>query len=233
MSQGVLDLIQAIDSGDSVAIESAFNAEMAARVSERLEDMRVDVAKNMFATEQMVEEEAEQLVEDDRELLRKHSKQAGLNSPSNIHAAHKSGNKIHVAWHDSDAGSEHHVSTFHIGKNGHGGDYDGAPSSSHKTKAEAIAAAKKASGLKESNQLDEMISEVLSKDQPAGDWIKDFVKSDDPKFAGKSEAKRKEMALAAYYAKQKNEELEVNDLVDYLSENEEVLAELSKAMLTK
>lgn len=149
MSQGVLDLIQAIDSGDSVAIESAFNAEMAARVSERLEDMRVNVAKNMFAIEQ-----AEEIQEEVEEL------------------------------------SEEQI-------------------------------------------MDEMISEVLSKDQPAGDWIKDFVKSDDPKFAGKSEAKRKEMALAAYYAKQKNEELEVNDLVDYLSENEEVLAELSKAMLTK
>lgn len=49
MSQGVLDLIQAIDSGDSVAIESAFNAEMAARVSDRLETMRTDVAKNMFS----------------------------------------------------------------------------------------------------------------------------------------------------------------------------------------
>ena len=49
MTQGVLDLIQAIDSGDSVAIESAFNAEMAARVSDRLETMRTDVAKNMFS----------------------------------------------------------------------------------------------------------------------------------------------------------------------------------------
>jgi hypothetical protein len=53
--------------------------------------------------------------------------------------------------------------------------------------------------------IDEQINEVLSKDADAGAWISDFVKSDDPKFAGKSEAKRKQMALAAYYAKQKNE----------------------------
>lgn len=146
MSQGVLDLIQAIDSGDSVAIESAFNAEMSARVSERLEDMRIDVAQNMFATEESdLQEEVQELSEEEI--------------------------------------------------------------------------------------MDEMINEVLSKNQPAGDWIKDFVKSDDPKFAGKSEAKRKEMALAAYYAKQKNEEIDVNELVDYLSENEEVLAELSKKTL--
>jgi hypothetical protein len=49
------------------------------------------------------------------------------------------------------------------------------------------------------------LAEVLNKDAKAGDWISDFIKSDNPKFAGKSEAKRKEMALAAYYAKQKNE----------------------------
>ena len=53
--------------------------------------------------------------------------------------------------------------------------------------------------------IDEQINEVLSKDATAGDWISDFIKSDNPKFAGKSEAKRKEMALAAYYAKQRNE----------------------------
>lgn len=48
MTQGVLDLIQAIDSGDSVAIDAAFNAEMASRVSAKIEDMRTEVAKNMF-----------------------------------------------------------------------------------------------------------------------------------------------------------------------------------------
>ena len=53
--------------------------------------------------------------------------------------------------------------------------------------------------------IDEQITEVLSKDASAGEWISDFIKSDNPKFAGKSEAKRKQMALAAYYAKQKNE----------------------------
>jgi hypothetical protein len=142
MSQGVLDLIQAIDSGDSLAIESAFNAEMATRVSEKLEDMRTDVAQNMFS------EQTEEVEE-----------------------------------------------------------------------------------LSEEQIMDELINEVLGKNAEAGDWIKDFVSSDDPKFAGKSKDKRKEMALAAYYAKQKNEEVDVAELLDYLSENEEVLAELSKATL--
>ncbi len=51
------------------------------------------------------------------------------------------------------------------------------------------------------------IQEVLTKDTPASEVIKDFVHSDNPKFAGKSKEKRKQMALAAYYAKQRNEEV--------------------------
>jgi len=51
-------------------------------------------------------------------------------------------------------------------------------------------------------QLDEMINEVLGKDATAGDWIHDFVHSDNPKFDGKSTAERKKMALGAYYGKQ-------------------------------
>ena len=68
--------------------------------------------------------------------------------------------------------------------------------------------------FKEENEehsiYDQMIQEVLSKDAKAGDWIHDFVHSDNPKFAGKSKEKRKQMALAAYYAKQRNED--VNDI---------------------
>ena len=53
--------------------------------------------------------------------------------------------------------------------------------------------------------LDEMINEVLGKDATAGEWIDDFVHSDNPKFAGKSKAERKKMALGAYYGAQKEE----------------------------
>lgn len=56
--------------------------------------------------------------------------------------------------------------------------------------------------------LNLQLQEVLSKDASAGDWIHDFVHSDNPKFAGKSKEKRKQMALAAYYAKKRNEEVE-------------------------
>lgn len=60
-------------------------------------------------------------------------------------------------------------------------------------------------------ELDEMISEVLGKSAEAGEWIKDFVNSENPKFEGKSKEKRKQMALAAYYAKQ-NESLDEAEL---------------------
>jgi hypothetical protein len=64
--------------------------------------------------------------------------------------------------------------------------------------------------LAEEQLLDEMINEVLGKDASAGDWIHDFIHSDNPKFAGKSKAERKKMALGAYYGKQ-NEEFEQLD----------------------
>lgn len=64
MTQGVKDLIDAIASGDSIAIETAFNTEMATRISDRLEDMRIDVARGMFATEAVQEEVVEDATEE-------------------------------------------------------------------------------------------------------------------------------------------------------------------------
>lgn len=56
----------------------------------------------------------------------------------------------------------------------------------------------------------EEVNEVITKKTSAGEVIKDFQQSKNPKFAGKSPAKRKQMALAAYYSKQ-NEEVEQID----------------------
>jgi len=57
----------------------------------------------------------------------------------------------------------------------------------------------------------EEIDEVLSQSDPASKWIHDFVKSDNPKFKGKTKKERIKMALGAYYAKQRNEEVESID----------------------
>lgn len=55
----------------------------------------------------------------------------------------------------------------------------------------------------------EYIEEKLTAGDPASKWISDFVKSDNPKFEGKSKKERMNMALGAYYAKKraKNEEV--------------------------
>ena len=69
--------------------------------------------------------------------------------------------------------------------------------------------------LKSSMKLDESeISEVLKPSDPVEKWISDFVKSDDPRFEGKSKEKRREMALAAYYSAQEETKMSIeNDLL--------------------
>jgi hypothetical protein len=46
------------------------------------------------------------------------------------------------------------------------------------------------------------------------DYIKDFQKSDAPQFKGKSDEKRKQMALAAYYNDEKNEGFNIENLTE-------------------
>ena len=118
------DLINAISSGDAVSIEAAFNTAMAEKVSAKLDDMRIDVAKNMFAAQQQVAE------------------------PS-------------LAVEESFDLTEEQVDLM----------------------------------------TEEQLDEVITKATPAGKVISDFVKSDNPKFAGKSKKERIKMALGAYYAK--------------------------------
>lgn len=58
----VKDLINAIASGSAIETQTTFNQVMAEKISARLDDMRVDVAQSMFATEE-VELDEEQLDE--------------------------------------------------------------------------------------------------------------------------------------------------------------------------
>ena len=44
----------------------------------------------------------------------------------------------------------------------------------------------------------------LGKNADAGDYVKDFYKSKAPQFKGKSKAKRRQMAIAAYLDKKDN-----------------------------
>jgi len=88
--------------------------------------------------------------------------------------------------------------------------------------------------VKEEDELQEaidQISEALGKSATAADWIHDFVHSKNPKFEGKSKEKRKEMALAAYYGKQRNEEVE--DLDEGLKGNQTKLDKNHNGKLDK
>jgi flavin-binding protein dodecin/translation elongation factor EF-1beta len=53
-----------------------------------------------------------------------------------------------------------------------------------------------------------LVKEVLDPEDDASVWIDDFVKSDDPRFEGKSKEARIKMALGAWYAAQKKESVE-------------------------
>jgi hypothetical protein len=89
-------------------------------------------------------------------------------------------------------------------------------------------------GMKECSSVSmgkKTLKEVLGKSTPPKEWIDDFVHSDNPKFAGKSPEKRREMALAAYYAKQRNEHVD-GTADDTQEEIEMVRAEL-KAITNK
>lgn len=52
-------------------------------------------------------------------------------------------------------------------------------------------------------KTDKQIDEVLDKSATAGEWISDFVHSEDPRFKGASKKERMKRALAAYYKKQR------------------------------
>ena len=55
---------------------------------------------------------------------------------------------------------------------------------------------------------DEKVYEAMKADADAGDYIKDFQKSDAPQFQGKSQEKRRVMALAAFLNKESVEHTE-------------------------
>jgi hypothetical protein len=57
MSEAVHNLVDAMVSGDALATETAFAAAMAEKITDKLDDMRVTVAQNMFKTPEDTAEE--------------------------------------------------------------------------------------------------------------------------------------------------------------------------------
>jgi hypothetical protein len=52
------NLVSALAAGDADGIEVAFNSAMAEKISARLDDMRIDMAKTMFKTPEQTAEPA-------------------------------------------------------------------------------------------------------------------------------------------------------------------------------
>lgn len=257
MTEGVRELISAIASGDSIAIEQAFNTEIAERISNRLDDMRVEVAQNMFKESveevELTEEEiVDQMIEDilDEEIenfmmsedfeqldeLKRSTLVSYVRKGLNDREQRKDASRHFNQRADDMRKVSHEVGT-NIGRGAAKDEID-AKRREYQDKADhhEYKAIKRTYGVdkalkKLSKEEYEALDEVLSKAAPASSWIKDFVDSDNPKFAGKSKEKRKQMALAAYYAKQRDESLDVNELLDYLNEDEEVLAELLESCM--
>jgi hypothetical protein len=73
------------------------------------------------------------------------------------------------------------------------------------------------------------LHEVMSKDAKAGDWIHDFVHSDNPKFAGKNKKERINMALGAYYDTHKKKD-GVSEEVEQIEERNKQNAMMRKTM---
>jgi hypothetical protein len=91
-------------------------------------------------------------------------------------------------------------------------------------------AGKLLNSLSESEEIRRAINEVMKRDDSAGDWISDFLRSDNPKFDGKSKAERKKMALAAYYSMKKrsrNESVEDLEMTKVSDEAEDTAARKS------
>ena len=63
------------------------------------------------------------------------------------------------------------------------------------------------------------VREKLDKDSDAGDYVKDFKKSDAPQFKGKSDKKKEKMAVAAYLDSKEEVELEERSGKDVVPED--------------
>lgn len=87
-------LIDAIESGDSVEIQSAFESSIASRIAERLDTMRQTVAQNMFKEAVMKDEEDDE-DEDDEEMKEEASPAAKVH-PDAVHVKPVGGGKYKV-----------------------------------------------------------------------------------------------------------------------------------------
>lgn len=76
------------------------------------------------------------------------------------------------------------------------------------------------------------LDEKLKASDDMGDWVKDFQDSDAPQFKGKSQKKRREMAIAAKLDAERNEEVELEEAKSNVY-HKHMLKALGKSRLPK
>ena len=64
MSENISNLVNAIKDGNALETENAFGAAIADKLSDKLDAMRMDVAKNMFASPEAVMEEEPEVTDE-------------------------------------------------------------------------------------------------------------------------------------------------------------------------
>jgi hypothetical protein len=181
------------------------------------------------------EDAAEQIEEaidaKDYHVTSEKSTMTGGHRPKIVHK--EKGTTMHLSQHsykspsDAKAHAQAYLDAYHkIGPNAAdraGAEFASKNKDKHVTKKEGLE-------IFSEKELDILISEVVSKDAKAGDWISDFVKSDAPQFADKSPEKRKQMALAAYYDAQKKESTNYESflVLDEAKEQGEIVKTSSK-----
>lgn len=62
-----IDLINAIQNGESIAIEDNFNSIMAAKISDRIDSLRSEIASTMFSNPEEVETAGTESGEEEQE----------------------------------------------------------------------------------------------------------------------------------------------------------------------
>jgi hypothetical protein len=138
-----LDLVSAIINKDAVGIETAFNTAMGEKIASRLEDMRTNVAQNMFANQEVVSEETEGMTD-------KHARQAAkeIAKPhKHLKVTSADGDGHFVHHKDDDDGDTPDIQIhaeggkLHVHHDGAGG--MGSDTSEHNDVASAVAHARK------------------------------------------------------------------------------------------
>ena len=74
MNESVIRLVDAIKSGDAVETEQAFQDAIAEKLAGKIEDMRMNIAQNMFAAQEEVVAEEMTITEEEWEALSEEEK---------------------------------------------------------------------------------------------------------------------------------------------------------------